>query len=197
MRSITRLNREGKRLQRLVQSLLDTSRIERGQLTTELEADNLTDLIRDTLERSEAYATHTIDAEIENGLVGELDSARIQQVLENLLENARKYSPRGSTVHVRAWAEGNELRFSVSDDGVGIPPEDHPKVFERYYRTEATENGAAPGIGLGLYICKQIVELHEGRIWVDSAPGIGTTFNVALPRATVGQAAHDKVNTGR
>ena len=198
MRSITRLNREAKRLHRLVQSLLDTSRIERGQLMAEREIIDLSELVRDTLHRVESYATHNLDADIEENLVTYIDEARIQQVLENLLENARKYSPRESTIRVCVWTENeDEIRIAVSDSGMGIDPEEQSRVFERYYRTPASQDGDAPGIGLGLYICKQIIELHDGKIWLESVPGEGTTFHVSLHRVKVDMVAHGSLNIDR
>lgn len=195
--SIQRLNREAKRLQILVQGLLDTSRIERGQLLTSPEPADLSVLTRDVLERSDAYSTHNVDAQVEDDLVGNLDSVRIQQVLENLMENARKYSPHGSTIQVRAWSEGDNLRFSVGDEGIGISQDEHEKVFDRYFRSPSSQDGAEPGIGLGLHICREIVTQHGGQIWVESTLGHGATFHVSLQRSGVTATTHDTVNSRR
>jgi signal transduction histidine kinase len=111
------------------------------------------------------------------------DRQRIGQVLANLLTNAVKYSPAGSAITVRVVRGDGEARIEVIDAGVGIPPEALPHLFDRFYRVEATAT-SAPGVGLGLYITRRIVEAHGGTIEVASTPGSGSTFTVRLPLAT-------------
>lgn len=109
------------------------------------------------------------------------DRDRIKQVFINLLDNAVKYCPEGSEVRVRLETDGESIIVQVADDGPGIPPEDLPHIFEKMYRVEKESTRAVEGSGLGLSIVKRIVELHGGRIAVESTVGEGTTFRVRLP----------------
>jgi signal transduction histidine kinase len=112
-------------------------------------------------------------------VIGDWDPERVGQVIENLLSNAVKYAP-GGEVLVRVQDLGSEALVSVRDEGVGIEPEAQPHVFERFYRAEGSAS-PAKGIGLGLHIAESLVEAHGGRIWVESAPGQGSTFSFTLP----------------
>src|SRR5262249_8123461 len=109
------------------------------------------------------------------------DRDRLFQVLTNLIDNAIKFTPEGGTVIVRSAACNNEVRFSVSDTGPGIPESDRDRIFEPYWQATATGH---PGAGLGLAIAKQIVEQHGGKIWVESAVGRGSTFVFTIPAST-------------
>jgi len=109
------------------------------------------------------------------------DAARIERVLENLVGNAFRYSPPDAQVTVQIEANESEAIVTVSDCGIGIPADDLPKVFHRFYR--ATGSHSASGLGLGLYNSRLIVEHHGGRIWAESAPGAGSAFRFALPIA--------------
>ncbi len=113
-------------------------------------------------------------------MVAVLDLARIDQVLTNLVSNALKYSPDGGTVWVRVRRAGEVAEVSVSDEGIGIPPEEQARLFQPFARGSATHTQIG-GAGLGLYITAQIVERHGGTIGVESEPGKGSTFTVRLP----------------
>jgi signal transduction histidine kinase len=124
----------------------------------------------------------TLHLETRPGLpLADADPIRVEQVLANLVDNAIKYSPRGGPIRVRIWptADGR-VGLSVSDRGNGIPPEAIDHLFERFYRVEGAVAGVK-GAGLGLFICKSLVEAHGGQISVESAPGVGTTFSFTLP----------------
>jgi signal transduction histidine kinase len=110
----------------------------------------------------------------------QIDEGRIGEVLTNLVENAVKYSPQGTTITIEAYHDDGEFIVSVSDEGVGIPPELHQKVFERFYQANSPAVGHKPGAGLGLCICRGIVEAHGGRIWLESEPGRGSKFSFSL-----------------
>lgn len=114
----------------------------------------------------------------------EADVLRIQQVITNLLTNAIKYSPEKSNILVKAETRGNELLVHVMDRGCGIPEAEIPRIFERYYR--ASNHGENPGSGLGLYVCRQIIEAHGGKIWAESVEGQGSTFSFTLPLPETG-----------
>jgi two-component system sensor histidine kinase GlrK len=120
-----------------------------------------------------------------------LDAARIEQVLDNLLSNAIKFSPEGAAVKLRMESEAQAglVRISVSDTGPGIPPEDLPHIFERFYQGRVQTGTMLAGSGLGLALAKKVVEAHAGRIWAESELGKGTTVHVTLPLTRSGAAA--------
>jgi signal transduction histidine kinase len=110
-----------------------------------------------------------------------MDRVRLEQVLDNLLENAGKYAAGGSPTELRCWREDGEARIDVVDHGIGIPAGERAMVFERFFRASNAQARSDTGLGLGLYICRRILEGHGGRIWIDETPGGGSTFSVALP----------------
>jgi len=115
--------------------------------------------------------------------IGELliDPLKMTQVFENLIENALKYTPPGSRIEVSARRREHDVEAWVRDNGPGIPAEDLPHIFERFYRVEKGRSREKGGTGLGLSIVKHIVQLHGGRVWVESAPGQGTAFFLSIP----------------
>ncbi len=115
------------------------------------------------------------------------DPDLLGQVVVNLLDNALKFSPGGGVVTVRAWPEGDEVIIAVSDQGIGIPPDKLGRIFERFYQVDGSTSRRFGGMGIGLALCKAIVEAHGGRIWAESAgEGQGSTFYVALPVGEMG-----------
>lgn len=179
---IRRLVRETGQLSRLVEELLDASRLERGALPMQREPGDLAEIAREVAAR-ERQGSERVDVVADGAVRGLYDPERIRQLIDNLVENALKYSPAESPVEVKVWSEGSSGRLAVTDRGIGIPPEDMPHVFERFRRGSNVDHRRFAGIGLGLYICRGIVEQHGGRVWVESAAGRGTTFHVALPLA--------------
>jgi signal transduction histidine kinase len=180
-------------LTRLVNDLRDLALAEAGQLRLEQEEVDVADLITRSLERFRAQA-----AEQEVSLATDLptdlptirgDRQRIGQVLSNLLSNALRYTPAGGQVVMAAKLESAELLISVADTGKGIPPDDLPYVFERFYRADKSRARASGGSGLGLAIARQIIEAHGSRIWAESQVGEGATFFVALPSSRQGLTA--------
>ena len=117
-------------------------------------------------------------------LLGRGLCARLEQVLDNLIENGVKYSPQGGEVRVAVEVIDDSVCLTVADSGVGISPADVPHVFERFWRSRSVDDRRFAGMGLGLYITRRIVEDHGGRIVVQSTPGSGSTFLVSLPRFT-------------
>jgi len=105
--------------------------------------------------------------------------------LENLIENGVKYSPHGGDVRLKVWSEAESAYISVSDQGIGIPAQDLPHIFERFYRAANVDDRQFAGMGLGLFICRGIVEQHGGRIDVSSQPGAGSRFQIELPLTPV------------
>ncbi|MCP4517288.1 MAG: HAMP domain-containing histidine kinase, partial [Delftia sp.] len=107
---------------------------------------------------------------------------RLRQVISNLVGNSVKYTPQGGHIVVEAVVGDEHITISVSDDGIGIPLEDQPYVFDRFFRVDAPETMDIPGTGLGLSIVKSVIEKHGGRVWVESVPGGGSVFTVLLPK---------------
>jgi signal transduction histidine kinase len=110
------------------------------------------------------------------------DPIRLRQMIGNLIENAIKYTPQGGTVTIDAGCEGDQVILRVHDTGLGIPPADQPYLFDKFFRASNIPDDT-PGTGLGLSIVKSIVDSHNGRIWVNSRQGEGTTFTIVLPTA--------------
>lgn len=113
------------------------------------------------------------------------DALRLEQVLQNLIDNAIKYSPQGGPIIVRLEHQGRQVAISVSDRGIGIPPDALPHLFNRFYRVSSAGTRQVSGMGLGLYVVKEIVTLHGGSIQIDSREGDGSTFTVVLPVGSV------------
>jgi signal transduction histidine kinase len=177
---LRRIVREAKRLSALVLELLDASRLEQGKLVGEREPVDLVELARDVARR-DTYQGRRIKISAGGPVVGSYDPRRIGQVLENLVENAVKYSPDESEIQVDLAQRDGQAYVDVTDLGIGIPPGDLPQFFERFHRGSNVDDRRFAGMGLGLFICKGIVEQHGGRIWVESRVGTGTTFHVVLP----------------
>jgi signal transduction histidine kinase len=178
---IERVIQDAQRLRRLVTELLDVSRVEQGKLLNRREQVDLVELARAACERMSS-PTHTCTVEGDEHVVGNFDRVRMMQLIDNLLENAAKYSPDGGPIEVRVWHEGDEARLSVTDRGIGIPPDDLPRLFDRFHRGTNVDDRRFSGMGLGLFICRGIAEQHGGRLWATSSgEGMGSTFGVELP----------------
>jgi two-component system sensor histidine kinase KdpD len=171
---------ESQRLSRWIRNLLQMTRLESGTIQVVKEWQPLEEVVGTTLFRlDEMLADHPTKPELSNDLpLVFIDSVLIEQVLINLLENAIKYTPPGSPIDLSAWAEGQEVIVEVADRGPGIPPGEEERIFDKFYRVHPTDAG---GIGLGLTICKAILEVHGGRIWAANRIGGGVEFRFALP----------------
>jgi len=175
------VDEEADRLRELIDNLLDSSRLETGTLGMTLEPTKLSTLIRDSVSRTQAvYPEMEVEIEIGDDIpMLQADPTRIAQVMDNLLSNANKYAP-GSQIAVASDSRDNVVEIGIQDDGPGIPPEHVPHLFERFYRVpEQTAN--VRGTGLGLYICRKIIEAHSGEIGVESQEGSGTRIFFTLP----------------
>jgi PAS domain S-box-containing protein len=183
-RQVEILRRAADRMNRMIQDLLDVKRMESGRLTTDLKPELPATIINDTIDMLRPLAagsTIGLEANIEDDLPPVLaDAARIQQVLSNLVGNAVKFTPRSGRIAVCAERIDGEVRFAVIDTGPGIPAEQLPHIFGRFWQAKSDHRG----IGLGLAIAKGIVEAHNGRIWVESHVGLGSTFYFTLPTVT-------------
>ncbi len=176
---------ETDKLERIVDNLLDLSRMESGRLQLERQATDLGRLVEEVVEdmRLEVDPTlHQLISDLPSyPLVACVDPRRIEQVLRNLLSNAVKYSPQGGEIVVSGRQEGAQILIWVRDQGIGIPPGELEKVFERFYRVRNEVTCRVRGAGLGLAVCRGIVEAHGGRIWVESILHEGSTFYFTLP----------------
>jgi two-component system phosphate regulon sensor histidine kinase PhoR len=173
------------RLGRLTEDLLKLAQIEAGQLQRVTRPIAISDIIKPCMETARVKAIRKkllLESEYADDLPslnGDLQS--FQEILNNLLDNALRYTPAGGRVEVKAAVEGSEMVISVSDTGIGIPKADHDRIFERFYRTDAARSRESGGTGLGLSIVKHLAEAYGGWIKVESEVGRGSSFYVFLP----------------
>lgn len=175
---------ESERLARMVENLLEATRIQRGALELSPEPVALGPLIARLLRRMRRLSGGRRLVFRDHGGVPPVlaDPQRLEEVLANLLDNAIKYSPSGSRITVSIAPVGNEVVVRVADEGEGVPETERDRIFERFSRLDSRVVRQAKGAGLGLFICKAIIEAHGGRIWVEETPGGGATFAFTLPR---------------
>ncbi len=190
------IDRESQQLGVLINSLLDMSRLESGHFEINKRLLPIRDTIVDSIQIFHSLARDK-DVELSEEIPPvlpeiEIDAERLRQVVINLLSNAIKFSDPGGSVKARVESRNGELLFQVSDKGVGINEESMPHLFERFYRAE--DKLARGGTGLGLYICRQIIEAHGGHIWAESEIGKGSTFSFTLPLNGKGGNGHAKEN---
>jgi two-component system phosphate regulon sensor histidine kinase PhoR len=176
--------KESIRLQRLVSDLLDLSQIESKQFRLKLENHDVERLVHPvvkTLEDQIRGKQLALAVEIPENFVVQVDADRFQQILLNLLANAMNYTPAGGKITLRVEKVENHWRLIVADTGIGIPKEDLPRIFERFYRVDKARSRDSGGTGLGLAIVKHLVEVHHGKIQVESTLGKGTCFTLTFP----------------
>jgi signal transduction histidine kinase len=180
------LNEEARRLESIVRDLTDDLQVASGHFTLQKAPVDLCALVRQLLRaQAAALAAHQVDIESGERCMVWGDARRLERAAMNLVSNAVKYSPAGTRVVVRVEKSGAFVRLSVSDQGPGISREDLQVIFQPFGRGRRTDT-LATGTGMGLYIVKQIVDAHSGRIEVESEPGHGATFRVILPLAQTG-----------
>jgi two-component system sensor histidine kinase VicK len=184
---------ETERMIRMINDLLSLSRMDRGTAKMDLEWVNLNDFLSHVLNRFDMIVKndekrdagkkkYTIKRDItKQDLWVEIDTDKMMQVIDNIINNAIKYSPDGGVITVSLHQNQNQVLLSISDQGLGIPRKDLGKIFKRFYRVDKARSRAQGGTGLGLAIAKEIVEAHHGRLWADSTEGKGSTFYIALP----------------
>jgi two-component system sensor histidine kinase VicK len=180
------ITNESDRLARTVNAILWASRLDTDALATTIEPCDPLVLARDVVEAQRVHLPPQIRLEFEvasEPAAVAADADKVRQVLVNLLDNAVKYSPDGGEVRLSIGADVHHVRFSISDEGLGIPYSEQRRIFEKFYRLDPQMTRGIGGTGLGLYICRELVRRMDGRIWVTSEPGRGSTFAFELPVA--------------
>jgi PAS domain S-box-containing protein len=177
---------EADRLARIVNAILWASRLDSGQMGVEIESCDAAKLSRQVVDALRAHAPADVSLAVEaaEGLPPvATDPDKLRQVLTNLVDNAVKYSPDGGAVRVSLSQAGSRIRFRIEDEGLGIPPSEQERIFEKFFRLDPNLTRGVGGTGLGLYICRELVHRMHGRIWVGSDGRRGSTFFVELPVA--------------
>jgi PAS domain S-box-containing protein len=175
---------ESDRLARIVNDILWVSRLESGGMQTVLEPCDGVELARSVVDVARQYVPPSIELDFtapEDAPFVAADPDKARQVLTNLVDNAVKYSPDGGRVSVDVTVTGSRLRFAVRDEGIGVPPSEHRRIFEKFYRLDPDLTRGVGGTGLGLYISRELLERMGGRIWVESSGSGGSTFVAELP----------------
>jgi two-component system sensor histidine kinase KdpD len=177
------IDKDADTLTRLVDDLLMISRLEANALEVRRKPSRLSEVIVAIKDRLENLTIkHHLRIDIPNDLPSiNIDEGRIGEVLTNLVENAVKFSDDNTNIYIRAILKNNKVFVSVADEGIGIPPELHQKIFERFFQGDGRKAGRRKGTGLGLAICQGIIEAHGGKITVESKPGHGAKFSFSLP----------------
>ncbi len=184
---LDRSEHQANRLERLINDLVDASRVQTGKLELHLASCDLLAVVRESVEaQRQVQRDRTIHLRLpsEPPVVEVMaDADRIQQVVTNYLTNAVKYSPADRAIEVTVLVNGNQVRIAVRDEGPGLPPKERRRIWERFHRARgvAGQNSTGIGLGLGLYICRQIVEQHGGHVGVESEVGRGSTFFFTIP----------------
>lgn len=191
---LSKMNAQLDKLTMLISDLLDATKIESGKLRMHIEKFDFDSLVSEIVEELQRTTErHTLIIKGETKKKVEADKERVGQVLTNFISNAIKYSPHASKIVILASASKDRVKVCVQDFGVGIPKPKQAKLFQRFYRVTGQKEITFPGIGLGLYISKEIIQRQQGKIWMESAFGKGSTFCFYLPLKVKTQNAQNKV----
>jgi len=184
-KQLDRIAAAGRRLSAMIDDLLDATRLEAHQLAISPRAVDVAALAREVCERTaNLTAGHPVSvSEVDSAGKAWADPARIEQVIANLLSNAAKYGAPGTEIRIGVEARDDALEVTVTNHGSGIAPEELPRLFQRFMRSHESVASGTTGIGLGLYICKGLIEAHGGRVWAESTLGETTSFHFTLPAA--------------
>jgi PAS domain S-box-containing protein len=179
------LDQQVERLDRLVQDVLNTARLEAGELVLHSEPISVLPVVQQVVEQTRARAaSRPIQLPVKPGLpLVFADRHRVAEVLTNLLDNADKYAPPGQPIAIEVQADQTQVTLTVRDTGRGLPAQDLERIFEKFYRADTSDAQVAYGYGLGLYVCRRLIEAQGGRIWAENAPEGGAVFSFTLPVA--------------
>jgi two-component system, OmpR family, sensor histidine kinase VicK len=183
--TLAKVQKQIRKMSTLISSFLNVSRLESGEIQLNLSHFDLDTVISDVVEDLRLiYPTNQINFEVGYSKLVYADMDKIGSVVSNLISNAVKYSDQNSAVLVQSEITGNEVHVSVTDHGIGINGHDLDKLFDRFYRVESQQTKTISGFGIGLYLSAEIINLHQGKIWVDSNYGVGSTFHFFIPVAS-------------
>jgi signal transduction histidine kinase/putative methionine-R-sulfoxide reductase with GAF domain len=183
---------ESSRLSRIIDDVLWATRLESGRLAFAIEQCEPASIAESVVNAANVHLPSTLTLELQaNGPLPVMatDPDKVRQVLANLVDNAVKYSPDGGVIRLTIEPDGHVVRFAVADEGLGIPAHEQPRIFEKFYRLDPNQTRGVGGTGLGLYISRELVRRMNGKLWVESSEGAGSTFYVELPPAENGSAA--------
>ena len=193
-KSLQSIHNNAERLGHLLEELIESTRLQSHKIELDRAPFPASDLCREAVEGNRFQAVRKeIELKLGATPAGALvlvDAKRAHQIINNLLSNALKFTPAGGAVELSAVADEGFVRFTIRDTGVGIAPADLPHLFERFYQSDTTRMNHG-GLGLGLEICKGLVELHGGHIWAESVPGQGSSFHFTLPLSCSRRHKHD------
>jgi len=180
--ALQKANGQISKMTSMINGFLNISRLESGKIHIDHQIFDLAMLIRESEEESLATITsHTLIYEPVETTFVDADRDKIGQVIHNLISNAVKYSPQGSTIHIACVTVKGVAKITVKDHGMGIKPDDISKIFDRYYRVDGDHMFSISGFGIGLYLCAEIIHRHHGEVWAESEFGEGSTFGFSLP----------------
>jgi signal transduction histidine kinase len=166
----------------MINGFLNVSRLESGKIQIDKQRLDVEELIKEVIDDTGLlFSSHVVKFEPRGPIFINADHDKISSVLINLISNAVKYSTKDKPVEVKCHPEDKQVVISVTDEGMGINPEDAEHLFERYYRVDSSQTRHISGFGIGLYLSAEIVQHHGGKIWVESEPGKGSTFYFSLP----------------
>ena len=181
--TLNKVTQQVKKMTGMINGFLNVSQIEAGKIPLNKSVFLLNDLVKEVIAACALIAPDHVITDCPCGpLPVYADYDRIEQVMLNLINNAVKYSPNGKQIKIECQLIGEMVQVSVKDEGMGIEPADLDKLFDRFFRVEGNHTKAIPGFGIGLYLCAEIIQLHEGKIWVESQSGVGSVFYFSIPK---------------
>jgi len=182
LNALTKVNDQITKMTVMINGFLNISRLESGKIHLQKDIFNIDELIQENIDEAHIFSTTHQILFMPCAPVAVLaDRDKIGSVVSNLISNAVKYSPNGKQVEIRCDLQADHVQISVKDQGMGITEEDLPRLFDRFYRVQSNQTELISGFGIGLYLCAEIVQHHQGKIWVESKPGEGSTFYFSLP----------------